>query len=426
MKEGSVLVIADDFTGANDVGVQFTHYGEVARVLLNPHHTGNLADDGHFIVNTDSRSQTKEDAYKTASSLVRVMNDHINHPWIYKKIDSTLRGNIGAEIEAIFRETDLNLAILCPAFPDSARTIQQGHCYVHGQLITETEFATDPKTPVLYSSIPQIIAAQTSLSIINLTVEQFQSSDIVERLTALPHKTIVVFDAQTNDDLEKIAAIALQLKQKPLLVGSAGLAGAFIHQLIRSTQMTKAPLLAMIGTMSEITHSQVDFAKNHCEMQVIEINVSDLLSQPFAHVLDQYSMKAFTVFNQKTHCIMKTNCSKEAREQVNQLCEQHQLTRHELGNRISQFMGKLTQLIVDSNRPIGGLFLSGGDIATAVANAYQADFFEIKGQVGGSVPWGYFSNCSINHIPVMTKAGGFGQKHTFLDVIKFVEEKSSE
>lgn len=80
-----------------------------------------------------------------------------------------------------------------------------------------------------------------------------------------------------------------------------------------------------------------------------------------------------SALKQNRHCIIKTNCTQEARQEVNTLCQIHSLSRHELGNKISTFMGRLTVSIVNSYLPIGGLFLSGGDIATAVATAFNAD-----------------------------------------------------
>jgi len=429
MKEDSVLVIADDFTGANDVGVQFSQHAEVASVLLNTGKAGCCFQEKYLIVNSDSRSLSQHDASQIVANLIKAAyRGGADKQWVFKKIDSTLRGNIGAEIEAVLQAANINLAILCPAYPASGRVIKNGHCYVHGGLITETEFATDPKTPVSSSALAAIVELQTTLPVTVLSVEQIQSSDSGEFLTVLaqqgPH--IVVVDAETDSDLQRIIEVAFQLKQKPLLIGSVGLAGAFVQQLKHSIHVDTLPLLSMIGTMSEVTQSQIEHAKKFRDIAIIELNVADLFTKSEQQLLDTFCVAVLSAIKQRQHCVVKTNCSPTAREEVHDLCLQHSLSRHQLGNQISHFMGRLTTLITDSKLPIGGIFLSGGDIATAVATIFNADFFEIKGQIGGCVPWGYFSNCSINHIPVMTKAGGFGQKHTFLDVINFVEEKASE
>lgn len=428
MKKDSVLVIADDFTGANDVGVQFSQHALTASVLLNTAKAGCCPKESNLIVNSDSRSLTPHKAAEKVTEIVRSTIENTCTQWIFKKIDSTLRGNIGAEIEAVIKEANFKLAILSSSYPGSGRTIKNGQCFVHGKLITETEFATDPKTPVHSSFIQEIIQSQTTIPVVTLSVEQFQSSDIQNVLEQLIEQgpSIVVADAENDSELQRIAEISFQLSHKPLLIGSAGLAGAFVQRLKHATNENARPLLSMIGTMSEATQLQIEYAQGFRNIQMLELNVSDLFTHSEQPLLDLFCTEALSALKNKQHCIVKTNCSAEARAQVETLCLKNGLSRHELGNQISEFMGKLTTCILDSHHPIGGIFLSGGDIATSVANIYNADFFEIKGQIGGCVPWGYFSNCSINHIPVMTKAGGFGQKHTFLDVINFVEEKASE
>jgi uncharacterized protein YgbK (DUF1537 family) len=72
------------------------------------------------------------------------------------------------------------------------------------------------------------------------------------------------------------------------------------------------------------------------------------------------------------------------------------------------------------------LYLSGGDIAIAVAQALGAHSFQIKGQVASCVPWGTFIGGQLQQIPVLTKAGGFGTTSTLLDVLNFIEEKGRE
>ena len=72
-----------------------------------------------------------------------------------------------------------------------------------------------------------------------------------------------------------------------------------------------------------------------------------------------------------------------------------------------------------------GLYLSGGDVAIAVAQALGASGFQIQGLVAGCVPHGVLLNSDL-HLPVMTKAGGFGDENTLVEAIRFIEEMSSE
>ena len=83
----------------------------------------------------------------------------------------------------------------------------------------------------------------------------------------------------------------------------------------------------------------------------------------------------------------------------------------------------LTALVV-ALCPPGALYLSGGDVAIAVAHALGATGFQIRGRVAECVPYGHFLGGRWSR-PVMTKAGGFGTDTTLLHVVNFIEEKLS-
>ncbi len=109
---------------------------------------------------------------------------------------------------------------------------------------------------------------------------------------------------------------------------------------------------------------------------------------------------------------------------IDALCERHQLTRQQLGERISATLGAITLTIINQAQ-IGGLFLTGGDIAIAVARALKAEGYRINSEVVPCVPCGTFVNSEIDDLPVITKAGGFGGETTLRDALYFIEEMYS-
>lgn len=131
--QGFLGVIADDFTGACDVAVQFKKQGLETVVLTDIEFLGSFK--GVFdvvVVDTETRNLTSEDAYRKVRRAVRLLRQN-NVKLVYKKIDSTLRGNIGAEINAVMDELDVKAIIVAPAFPDQKRTVINGHLLVNGE-----------------------------------------------------------------------------------------------------------------------------------------------------------------------------------------------------------------------------------------------------------------------------------------------------
>ncbi|MGR6980178.1 four-carbon acid sugar kinase family protein [Testudinibacter sp. P27/CKL/0425] len=201
-----MLVLADDFTGANDTGVQFCKKQAVVDVALNWEDNDNCQQADVTVVNTDSRAPNINDAKQRIKTvLAHYPTDNIT---LYKKIDSTLRGNIGAELETALEASNRKIALFCPALPNMGRTVQQGVCYVNRQPLAETEFATDPKTPIHSSEVSAILASQTALPILDIHLEILRSQDCLQILNQLAEqhpRCIFCFDAVENEDLSRIA-----------------------------------------------------------------------------------------------------------------------------------------------------------------------------------------------------------------------------
>ena len=156
------LIIADDFTGSNDAGVQLVNKGFTVDVVFdwksNQLLNTNDGDDKVVVINTESRAISRHEAQERIKQII-LNNVHLSP--IYKKIDSTMRGNIGCEIETLLATTQVKFALVIPAFPNMNRITKHGKCYVDGKELIHTEFATDPKTPICSSNIKTIIEQQT-------------------------------------------------------------------------------------------------------------------------------------------------------------------------------------------------------------------------------------------------------------------------
>ncbi|TCP90126.1 putative sugar-binding protein [Cricetibacter osteomyelitidis] len=207
-----MLVIADDFTGANDTGVLFTQNNTTVDIALNWQQPISLQSDV-VVVNTDSRAVSKIEAGLRVRQVICQYHTENNH--IYKKVDSTLRGNIGSELAALLTYTEFQAIFFCAALPQAGRTVHNGIGYVNNVPLLQTEFATDPKTPILSSKVAEIIAKQTALSVIEIHVEQLHSETLlseINQIIAAHPKSIICFDARNEQGLHRIAQIPVITK----------------------------------------------------------------------------------------------------------------------------------------------------------------------------------------------------------------------
>ncbi len=180
-------VIADDLTGAAELGAAGLRYGLRAEIILGDEirHSTDLV-----CVDTDSRSCTPAvaaDRTASAASHLRALGAS----WIYKKVDSVLRGQVAAELEAITHQLGSNLALLVPANPSLGRVIQAGRYLIRGQPLHETEFAHDPEYPRRSSDVLDLLGTELSLP-----------ARVCRAGDPLPTAGIVIGEAGTPRDLQ--------------------------------------------------------------------------------------------------------------------------------------------------------------------------------------------------------------------------------
>ena len=175
MLKTKIGIIADDFTGANDTGLQFSKKGASTGVLLNLCDIVNALNELDVAVfDIESRFDDQKTAFEKVRKVSQLLTQN-GVPDIYKKLDSTMRGNIGAEIDGAIEGTSAKAAFVVPAMPSMGRTTIGGICYVNGAAVNQTEAANDPKNPVVSSYIPDIIALQSKRVVHCIGLDKVQS-----------------------------------------------------------------------------------------------------------------------------------------------------------------------------------------------------------------------------------------------------------
>lgn len=154
-----IVVIADDFTGAAELAGISLRYGRTVELFLG----GVVHSNAQVvIISADSRSLGKEEALQKISAVVKqVVN--LKPSWVYKKIDSVLRGYVADELKMQMRETGFNKVIVLPANPSLGRTIINGEYFVNEKRITETSFVDDPEFPVHSSFVKKILSDEVEV-----------------------------------------------------------------------------------------------------------------------------------------------------------------------------------------------------------------------------------------------------------------------
>ena len=212
-----IAIVSDDLTGSGDTAVQFVRAGWSTHLSIGGADEA-LAGDGQaevLAVTTHSRALPADQA----AGIVRANVERLRQAGVkrlYKKVDSTLRGPFLAEIEAACAAWAPDaIAVICPAFPATGRTVSGGVLLVNGKPVTETSAATDPVTPVTESHIPSLLRCA------HVGQDGLASADeLAARIERAGR--IVVVDAADEAELERLAQAIGLLGERALPVGAGG------------------------------------------------------------------------------------------------------------------------------------------------------------------------------------------------------------
>ena len=207
-----IVVIADDLTGAAELGGLGLRYGLSVEIVttVNPDTVVDL-----LIIAMDTRSMTEAEALATMSGLTDTIKQ-IQPTLLYKKVDSVLRGHIIAELNIHLQQLGLKRAILVPANPAFGRTISGGQYYINGKPIHLTSFANDPEFAITSSDVRDMLRSKDNEVYYHAPDED------------LPSTGIIVGECGCEDDLLVWAANA---DPQTLMAGGSGLFKAMLTWL---------------------------------------------------------------------------------------------------------------------------------------------------------------------------------------------------
>jgi D-threonate/D-erythronate kinase len=239
-----IAVIADDFTGAAELGgIGLGHGIDVEiNTAVNPHSSATL-----LVVDANSRSANKEEAVRQILKPTEELAQ-LKPELIYKKTDSVLRGHIIAELQAQLKVLKMSRALLVPANPYLGRTIESGIYYYGGQPVHESSFSTDPEFAITSSDVREMLKSNG---------EQVHVAKVGDRL---PPAGIIVGEAKAREDLDYWAG---QCGKDILPAGAAGFFSAILNNsnITRTRNMTieeaGLPALYVSGTTFERSTSAI-------------------------------------------------------------------------------------------------------------------------------------------------------------------------
>ncbi|PYE44563.1 four-carbon acid sugar kinase family protein [Paenibacillus barcinonensis] len=421
-----LAIIADDLTGANDSGVQLARHGLKTSVLFNMDEAS-LASYDTVVFDTDSRSISAEEAYDRVYRAAKLLTDN-GFDTLFKKMDSTMRGNIGIEIDAVYDVVQPDFMMIAPGYPKNHRTILDGIHYLNGAPLAETEIAFDPKTPVTTSHLPELLRQQTKYNVGEISVADLEAGpeQVQAKLNQMKHNQIpyVLVDSTEERHLELILQMTRDMPYTFAWAGSAGIANYLpAHYELESKYAAltippnSGPILTVVGSVNKNSREQLYQLLRQSRIASVSFHSFKAVSadadraEELERVYDEVRTKALEGQN----VVLYSTAESIDIELARATGENRGLNHTEVSNEIVRAIGEICARLLEEGL-FKGVSMTGGDTAKQICLKWNISGFELLDELEIGVPISRFMG--IEDLYVITKAGGFGKPDVFIRAIQ--------
>ena len=425
-------IIADDLTGANDTSLQFFLQGCKTQVSFGEDITiDEELKTEVFAMSTESRNVEPEIAKERVSSAAEKILKEYNFEYVYKKIDSVLRGNISVEIMTLVDTLQMDAAIIFPAFPNEGRTTIGGYHLLKGTPIQRTEFSRDPSSPITESNIVNLLKNQLGddkadiIDLISLDVIMKGAGPILSKLNELVSKgkKLIVADAVFTTDLEQIALAISKSSYNILPCGAAGAAQALSkiwhpavgEQEKEQIKLPDLPKLVVSGSATELTASQIKRLQDNDDIEntyFIAIKPENIFTNDFEDIAQRISNNLV----KNNVVVVHSSLLIENPEQFNNLLLEHELSRAAFISKICDYLAAITRSVLSQKQAI--LITVGGETSYKCCRAIGSKNLQIIDTVAPAIPLGVDTKGQY----IVTKSGNLGTQNTLIDIVRYFEQ----
>lgn len=414
-----VGIVADDITGANDIGIMFAKKGYSAAVYP---YSDNMELKGAgeidvVIIDTNSRFDSKDisrdKVYKATKKLMELPCD-----MYHNKTCSVFRGNIGVEFDAMQEALDIDNSVVILGFPKNGRITIDGVHYVNGFKLEESQFKRDPVHPMKESNLVDILSKQTkkrvgnvSFPIIDKGVEAIKEE--VEKLKK--DFNYIIFDVRDQKDLRIIAEV---VKNEINICGSSAIGeelpeawsgGEPIYSSIRPHRIEdNNGVIVLAGSLTPQTFNQVNHLKS-IGYRALKLDTTLIYDDTkLNRVIDGFVSEAVKELSAGNDLLIHTSNTEDLIGATKQIGYEKGMSDEEIGKIISGALSKIVKEVKNIT-DFKKLVVAGGDTSAAISEGLGINKLVIIEEIEAGVPNMYGYSEEEEYLMVL-KSGSFGSE----------------
>ena len=430
-------IVADDLTGATTTGVLLARSGVKTKVYFHEEAVNKTTDasekdaEGAIVISSNSRAYKPEKAYETVKFATEVLIGQ-GCRYFQKRIDTTMRGGIGTEIDAMLSVMGENtVAVVVPAMPKSRRILVGGYSIIDGTALVNTPVAKDVRTPVTENYIPRLLETQTKENVALIPLEKVLkgSCAVVEDMREKRANGSRVFVAEA---CMKLQWNILSVDPGPFtaeLARQRGLAGQeqdgpySLNVKEKTSVKHGRTVLVAAGSATEVTKRQMQNLFEKTDAHQISVDPVRLLSgaeeaekeivkaaEDAVEILKNQSNVPAVVFETALHgTLLDLDAEDKKRGYPNGMS----------ADKINEGLGIIVKKVLDTcgkNR-IAGLYMTGGDTMVHVCRKLGTECLEVLDYVIPQTDVSKLADGKYQGMTVIGKGGMTGYDEIAKDIV---------
>lgn len=405
------IVIADDVTGANDIGIMYAKAG-LDTLVYSYKEDLSCKDCEVLVIDTNSRFDTSENAYNKVAGALKLFQGQKIDQYIDKQC-SVFRGNIGAEFDAMLDTLDENFAVVVLGFPNNGRTTLHSLHYVFGTLLEESQFKNDPVHPMTKSDLREILKEQTKRHVDAIHYEIYEKGTDAVKAELEKKRAIggyCIMDVRDNGDLEMLAEV---LKDEKVLCGSSALSEYLakkqfpVNENAKEKEQTEASgkVLCIAGSLTPQTIGQISYMREK-GYPVLELDTRKLFdAQEKETECERVEKEAKNAYRDSSFVLIHSmNKSKQVQE-TKQLAKENGIDNTSVSSLVSETLAQIAGVVLGKNQ-IGKIIVCGGDTSASLCAKLNVQGMRVLEEIETGLPT--CENVEEPHYKLVLKSGSFG------------------
>lgn len=440
--------VADDLTGATTTGVLLARSKARTAVFFNEEaaeKTEGIDELDAILISSNSRPLPANEAYDKVKSATIALKK-MGVEYFSKRIDTTLRGGVGVEIDAMLDQMkEGTVAVVVPAMPQSRRILVGGYSVIDGVALINTPVAQDVRTPVKENYIPRLLEGQTRRKVGLVTLDKvLAGEEVIEEALAEQKKAgceVIVVDGITLEDVENIAKACISLRWDVVAVDPGPFTSklAFYRELISAEEPNIPPqadeagktVLIAAGSATPVTKKQMEILCQ--DPRHVRVSVEPL---PLIEGGDVALDEVFKAVNKAAELLESDNQPRAILfetalhgELLN--LDEEDNKRHYAGgmsaNRINAGLGMIISQLLEKvgKEKVAGLYTTGGDTMVNVCYQLGVECIEVMDYVIPQTDVGCLVGSKYSGLPVVGKGGLTGNDNTACDIVSRLFRESA-